>query len=225
MFVSDLDDTLFYEIDYVHSGYRAIGRELEAAGIMSQDEAVGILMSAATTAEGFDNLSARIWLSYPATSFNAGWMVETYRFHTPDIRLREGAREMLSGIRELRCGIGIITDGRSATQRAKIKALGLHEFIDSGNIIISGEIGADKTTRIPFDTLMSRNPHCNSFTYLGDNPAKDFRWPNAMGWNTIEILDAGGIHIHPQAIEVPSDYRARHTVASLSEVLPLVVGR
>ena len=222
MFVSDLDDTLFYEIDYVRSGYRVIGLELEAAGIMPQAEAVGILMSAATTAEGFDNLSARIWLNHPGSSFDARWMVETYRFHTPDIRLREGAREMLSAIKAQGGRIGIITDGRSATQRAKIKALGLHEFVDNDNIIISGEIGADKTTRIPFDTLMSRNPQCGGFTYLGDNPAKDFRWPNALGWNTIEILDQGGIHIHPQAIEVPSDYRARHTVASLSEVLPLM---
>lgn len=223
MFVSDLDDTLFNEIDYVHSGYRAIGRELEDAGIMSQDEAVRILMASATTAEGFDNLSARIWLSYPATRFNAKWMVDTYRFHTPDIRLREGAHEMLAAIRDKGIRIGIITDGRPATQRAKIKALGLQEFVDDYNIIISGEIGADKTTSIPFDTLMERNPGCSGFVYLGDNPAKDFRWPNALGWETVEILDSKGVHIHSQAVEVPSDYRARHIVSFLSEVLPLVV--
>lgn len=40
MFVSDLDDTLFDEIDYVRSGYRAIGRELEHYSIMPCAEAV-----------------------------------------------------------------------------------------------------------------------------------------------------------------------------------------
>ena len=40
MIVFDLDDTLFPEIDYVHSGYRAIGRELERHGIMSENEGV-----------------------------------------------------------------------------------------------------------------------------------------------------------------------------------------
>ncbi len=62
MFVSDLDDTLFDEIDYVRSGYRAIGRELEHYSIMPCAEAVLFLEASSTTAEGFDDLSAKIWM-------------------------------------------------------------------------------------------------------------------------------------------------------------------
>ena len=49
MFVSDLDDTLFDEIDYVRSGYRAIGRELEHYSIMPCAEAVLFLEASSTT--------------------------------------------------------------------------------------------------------------------------------------------------------------------------------
>lgn len=221
MVVSDLDDTLYNEIDYVHSGYRAIGRQLEEAGIMTCSEAVSFLMASATTAEGFDNLSARIWLKFPGCRYNTKWMVDTYRFHIPDIKLRPGALEMLEGLQSRAIPIGIITDGRPATQRAKIKTLGLEKFVTGENIIISGEIGYDKTSRTPFDAIAERNPG-ESFLYLGDNPAKDFRWPNMLGWNTVEILDGDGVHIHSQEIEVPPEYRAQHCISRLPELLTLL---
>ena len=90
MFVSDLDDTLFDEIDYVRSGYRAIGRELEHYSIMPCAEAVLFLEASSTTAEGFDDLSAKIWVDHLGSRFNAQWMVDTYRYHIPDISLRPG---------------------------------------------------------------------------------------------------------------------------------------
>lgn len=223
MFVTDLDDTLYNEIDYVRSGYRAIGRELERAGMMACDDAVKVIADAANTATGFDNLSALLWEKHPGNSYDVKWMVDTYRFHYPDIKLRADALEMLEQLKMQGVTIGLITDGRAATQRAKIKALGIERFIDEKNIIISGETGYDKTFREPFDLIASRNPGETMFLYLGDNPAKDFRWPNAMGWETVEILDGAGIHIHSQRIDVPPEYRARHTIAHLTDVFALDV--
>ena len=195
MIVFDLDDTLFPEIDYVHSGYRAIGRELERHGIMSENEAVGFLMA----------------------SDNTAWMVDTYRYHTPDICLGKVTESTLAGLRDKGITLGIITDGRSATQRAKIKALGLDRFIHADNIVVSSEIGADKTSELPFITIAERNPNERMFMYVGDNPAKDFRWPNSMGWDTVMLLDKGR-NIHSQRINVPPDYRAHHTISSITEI-------
>ena len=121
-------------------------------------EAVLFLEASSTTAEGFDDLSAKIWVDHPGCRFNAQWRVDTYRYHIPDISLRPGALDLLEGLKRRGVPIGIITDGRSATQRAKIKALGLDRFVADCNIIISGETGADKTTSLPFETLANRNP-------------------------------------------------------------------
>src|SRR3546814_16357346 len=34
----------------------------------------------------------------------------------------------------------------------------------------------------------------SAFTYVGDNPAKDFTAPSAMGWRTVQITRPGGVH-------------------------------
>lgn len=217
IFASDLDDTLFREIDYVHSAYRAIGRELESDGIMTAKEAVDALEMAETTARGFDNLAALIWQNYPGSRYDVKWMLNIYRTHKPDIHLLPGARKLLDTLRNEGVEIALITDGRSNTQRAKIEALGLMEYVKSDNIIISEEVGGDKTTEIPFTTLMARNPSQSSFLYLGDNPAKDFRWPNALGWTTVELFSPGWVHVNPQDVAVPEEYRAQYVVTSLPE--------
>ncbi len=57
MFATDLDDTLYREIDYVISGYRAIADELERAHIMRSSEVVEVLETAENTWHG-----RTIWL-------------------------------------------------------------------------------------------------------------------------------------------------------------------
>ena len=129
--------------------------------------------------------------------------------------------EILERIKGRGIEIGIITDGRSNTQRSKIDALGLTDFVKPENIIISSEIGADKNTKTPFTTLAARNPQEKRYLYLGDNPAKDFRWPNALGWTTVELLDPDFIHVHPQEIDVPEEYRSAYIVNAISELSEL----
>lgn len=221
MFVSDLDDTLYHEIDYVISGYHAIGRALEQSGLMSECEAVGVLTAAETTAGAFDRLAALIDRKNQGSRFTAQWMVEVYRYHTPHISLLPGVAETFEALRNAGETIAIITDGRSATQRAKFIALGLDRFVDSDNLIISGETGADKRSPLPFEIIVSRNPDQRRFLYIGDNPAKDFRWPNSMGWLTIMLRDIRGCNIHSQQIDVAECFRAAHTVDSYPEALRL----
>ena len=101
--------------------------------------------------------------------------------------------------------MGMITDGRIQTQRLKIHALGLDKYIPEQNILISEATGADKHFSLPFDIMMRRNPGESRFVYVGDNPEKDFLWPNRLGWLTVMLLDTDGRNIHPQRI--PADSR------------------
>lgn len=219
MFVTDLDDTLYREVDYVYSGYKAIGALLEQAGVMPESEVVEFLKTSESTARGFDDLAARIWLKCPGGRFTAKWMVDVYRTHKPVICPLPGVISTLEKLKSSGVRIGIITDGRSVTQRQKIMALGLDRFVDSQNLIISDEIGADKTTATPFETLASRNPEESRFLYIGDNPAKDFHWPNRMGWTTVELRDCLKTNIHSQDIAVAEEFRPQHIVAAFGDVL------
>ena len=221
MVVTDLDDTLYKESDYVKSGIRTMAAQLERFGVMPSATAIRIIQTAESTAKGFDILADEIKRLHGAPTFTVRWMVDTYRFHRPDIRLSSDVRRTLTELCRRGVSVGLITDGRSATQRAKISALGLNEFVDPENIIISGETGFDKTSEVPFREMARRNPGEKAFLYIGDNPVKDFRWPNAMGWTTVMLCDRDGANIHSQKISVPPEFKARYEIDRFSELLSL----
>jgi putative hydrolase of the HAD superfamily len=90
----------------------------------------------------------------------------------------------------------LVTDGRSNSQRNKIKALGLERWFEERNIIISEEFGSEKTDKRNFTYFMEKYPG-RSYCYVGDNTQKDFLAPNGLGWNTVCLLDDGR-NIHKQ---------------------------
>lgn len=201
MILFDLDDTLYPEIDYVHSAYRAIAARW---GV----ELLPLMLAAPTTAEAFDLVTA----TRPEVSIAD--VITLYRNHRPSIRLPWQSLYTLAMLRNTGERIGIITDGRSLTQRNKIEALGLDRFVSPEHIIISEEIGGDKTTSLPFETIASMVTD-EKLTYVGDNPAKDFACPASMGWHTVCLLNAGR-NIHPQNLSMlpPSTI----TIRSLTEL-------
>lgn len=219
MIVFDLDDTLFKEMSYVTSACRAIADAVGNSGEMRPADVFDMIEEAGSTSKGFDILAAHLWQQNPATEFTVPRLVEIYRTHVPDIRLSPGAKELLDTLKARGTAIGLITDGRSATQRAKIEALRLTDYIAPDNIIISAETGADKTTPTPFRLMMERNQGEKEFTYVGDNPSKDFRWPNALGWHTVQLDDPTGINIHSQAIEVAPEFRAQTHISTLHDLI------
>ena len=146
-------------------------------------------------------------------------MIKMYREHRPHISLEEETRGILD-ILQKESVLGIITDGRSLTQRNKIEALGLYAYIPEKNICISEETGYPKPSSEPFVSFMQAYPD-SDYYYIGDNPSKDFVAPNQLGWNTICLLDDGR-NIHHQDSVVAKAYQARYEVKSLSEVLCLI---
>lgn len=219
MTVFDLDDTLFKERDFVTSSFRVIAREADRRGIISYEKALAILCAGRDGGMAFSSLAEEVAARAPGCGLTEEWMVNTYRTHTPDIKLDDATESVLAALRERGETLGIITDGRSNTQRAKIKALGLERFIEPRNILVSGETGFDKTHREPFDMIMMRNPAERRYVYVGDNSAKDFIWPNKLGWLTVQLDDADGVNIHPQSSDRPAAFLPQRHIGSLSQLL------
>ena len=63
---------------------------------------------------------------------------------------------MLEHMQAMGIPMFIITDGRSFTQRNKIRALGLYDFIPWNNIFISEEMGCEKTNPAAFEEIKRR---------------------------------------------------------------------
>lgn len=202
--VFDLDDTLFLERIFCRSGFRVIERELK---MIFGSRMAGVAMrmdSALRRREGHFDMLERILASLPdeelAPEERSGLMnglVETYRTHIPEgLALPADRMDVLRELQRRNVAMGIITDGRSATQRRKIEALGLRNFVAPNNILISEETGFDKSSPENFRHFVRAYPEALRFIYVGDNEKKDFLIPNLMGWTTLKC--AYGIdHVHP----------------------------
>lgn len=216
----DLDDTLYKEIDFLHSGYREITRQLSVDFRLDYNVMYDMMIHPQKNA--FDDLNMYLRQHDVPSDRDVSWMVNVYRTHHPDITLdneTEHTLKLLTESTENR--LAIITDGRIITQQAKIDALGLHRFIESNLISISESIGAKKNKRLPFERMMALNTDCNRFFYIGDNPAKDFYWGNKLGWTTIQLNDDGR-NIQKQNIIIPQQYHAQLTVSSIADVIDYI---
>lgn len=204
--VFDLDDTLYHEMDYVHSAYRAIARKY---GSRYYD----LMMSASTVAEAFD-----------ATGINIDELLSIYRNHFPDITLPISSLYTLSSLKKAGHALALVTDGRSSTQYNKIIALRLDKLMSPDMIYVSEEFGEEKITGASMHDIMAKHPG-EHYTYVGDNLAKDFVRGNEMGWETV-CVKASPVNIFPQDFKNTNPkYLPKKVINNLYELLDLTTNR
>ncbi len=213
MVVFDLDDTLYKEHNYVLSGYNAVARQVSLESGLDARIVLGrMLLASDPLAEAAKSGTM------PLETY-----VMLYRHHYPSISLDPAALNLLNALRERNIPMAMITDGRSVGQRNKFLALGLDRFIPQERLLISAETGAEKTSPLPFERIMEMYPDEKSWIYIGDNPAKDFFHPRALGWKTIMLIDVRRENIHSQQ-DIPSEaHAADYSVPSLTQALPLII--
>lgn len=218
----DLDDTLCKEIDCLKSAFREIA-EYSAEHCHGCSVPVAVLahkaydVMIAAYQEGqnaFDVLNSFLGLDLPIADY-----LYIYRNHKPKIALCEDVDRTLDALKAEGVRIGLITDGRSVQQRNKIKALGLGRWIENADIVVSEEFGSEKPELANYEYFMKRYPECHDFTYVGDNPRKDFIAPNSLGWMTICLKDDGR-NIHRQEFStVKEEAMAKRRIETLLELI------
>lgn len=213
----DLDDTLFKEADFLESSYRCIARQL--SNKYSRLNYHDCLDKMFHSDNAFDSIID--YLSQYVTDHDetVAWCIETYRTHIPDISLSTDTTTLLEALQRKHTDMAIITDGRINTQTNKMHALRLTRFVPEERIFISDAIGFDKTHPQAFTLLMNQYTDNTGFCYIGDNPAKDFYWPNRMGWKTFCLMDNTGRNVHRQDFNLPDLYLPQHKINNLSEIL------
>lgn len=182
--VFDLDDTLYNELDYLKSAYKSIAMFLEP----HEWKLLYVKM--------FSLHRSKINVfEYVANSYNTkvDFLIDMYRNHQPNIQLFDGVLDVFNAIKYNNGKIGIITDGRSNTQRAKLESLGIINDIDI--IVISDEIGSEKPNVANFKAVEDAFTDASKFYYIADNLKKDFISPNALGWKSVGLID-NGMNIH-----------------------------
>ena len=213
--VFDLDDTLYKEQDYLQSAYREISAVVESRYSVPE----GVSDQMFRWWQKGENVFQQLIETYEL-KLTVDELLRIYRSHVPAIRLEESVGELLRRLRQ-HAALGIITDGRSLTQRHKVEALGLTAYMDEQDILISEETGYGKPSDEPFRWLMERHPS-SAYYYIGDNPAKDFEAPNRLGWTTVCLLDDGR-NIHRQDFCLPPQMLPQYKVPKLSEIENIII--
>ncbi|WP_316811420.1 HAD family hydrolase [Pedobacter heparinus] len=192
--IFDLDDTLYKEIDYLVSAYRHIA--LNIVKPTRKDLVEKMLHHYYSGSNVFDWVLEEYSSVVP--NLNKELLLNEYRNHVPNIELDNATRFFLNSIKEKGIKSGLITDGRSVTQRNKLLSLGLKDYFD--DIIISEEFGSEKPDYRNFVFFENKYPEAN-FIYIADNLNKDFIAPLNLGWQMVCIRD-GNKNIHKQDIKL-----------------------
>jgi len=196
----DLDDTLYPELAFVRSGFRAVARVVEERFHCpgSFYDLLWDIFSAGMRRRTLDEALQQAGFSSDENT--VAELVRIYRSHMPDIALYPDAREALKALQGHK-RIGLITDGYLETQQNKFAALQLDRYIDKAIFTDAAGREAWKPSPWGYQQLMEHfslpGTQC---VYVGDNGLKDFSGAQALGWITFKIVrneglykDAGGV--------------------------------
>ena len=209
--IFDLDDLLCKEFDFLRSAYWSI------AQLVSKDQPKKLFRL--MMAQYFSGHAAIDWLVYDylkgESEYDLNSVLTIYRNHMPDIALEATVHQFLSQLKANGNSMGLLTDGRSITQRNKIEALKLKNWISEFSI--SEELGFEKPAKEPYLFFMKKFDVAD-FVYIADNYNKDFVAPNELGWRTIALAD-NGLNIHCRKDNLPAANLPGQTISNFTELV------
>lgn len=202
--IFDLDDTLYPESKFVMSGFNSVSKYLSQKINYSEEKLYRMLyiLHEESPQNVFNRLSNILSLSDKTVTH----LIANYRHHSPLISLEQEVKNLLKNLKE-NYYLALITDGLSFTQRNKVKALGLDDFMDL--IVYTQELGINKAKPHPesYQLIKKRfSSAWNEIIYVGDNPEKDFYIKKKYPLITIRIDIKGYYHRHDYLENIKEDF-------------------
>ena len=187
--IFDLDDTLYREWDFVRGGFKVVARHV-ARLCRARPADVYRKLLQQYFLFGRDNTFGRLLKEMRLEgACDVARLVKIYRNHSPKLRLFDDAKKTLFRLKEIKCRLGMITDGDDSVQKNKVAALGIQRYFSS--IIYTHEFGVNCYKPNPFSyNLLAKNLGCSfsDMVYVGDNPEKDFITAKKLGMVTVRLM-------------------------------------
>lgn len=210
----DLDDTLYSETTYVFSGFSAVADYLGRRFYLPPAPIVHRLRHILVEhgrGQVFNHLLEELALTQ---AVNVWVLVQIYRAHQPTLALDEEVLPTFVRLREQGLKLAVLTDGMASVQQKKVAALGLADWVDF--VLCTDELGANhwKPSTVPFGVVLERlGVLAHQAVYVGDNDAKDFVGPRALGMTSVRTHRWRGLEA-----KTPLSHRADHVIAGLTEL-------
>ncbi|MGG7174109.1 HAD family hydrolase [Clostridium neonatale] len=212
----DLDDTLYYEKEYVLEAFKNVCKYLSSKYKKDYDKVYkrcikildeygrGKIFNILCDEYGFKEDIKKL--------------VEIYRDTKPNLELYEESKEIFNFAKENNLKLGLITDGCSKVQWNKIKALNLEKIIDK--IIVTDDYGYSKPHEKSYTEIIEYfNIKPEECVYIGDNPNKDFIGAKKLGMKTIRIIHENGDHINDKT---DIEFEAELKIRKLSDIVDII---
>lgn len=202
--IFDMDDTLYDEVDYCRSGFRAVAGFLAKVPNLKESHCAEEIFDAfwgefesGNYGQTFNFALDKLGISYDSEMISH--LVGVYREHVPDIKLPPESREILDMLFPA-YRLALLTDGFLPAQRLKVEALGISRDFEC--IVYTEELGRKfwKPSTKGFKVILKEmGVKAEECVYIGDNASKDFIGPNELGMGTIQLVRANRIHTSPPA--------------------------
>lgn len=179
----DLDDTLYPLARFVMSGFAAVADTVNAQWQVPRATALETLVSASNAARGRELQVLADRHGLPAEA--VAQLVDVIRLHVPDLRLPDLSAGVLGA---LRAGwrLGIVTNGRPDIQARKVRALGLHRYVDAVIYASNHGSGAGKPEPASFhEACRQLDVPAARTVFVGDDPDCDIAGAHGVGMKTI----------------------------------------
>jgi putative hydrolase of the HAD superfamily len=219
--VFDLDDTLYDELDYCRSGFKAVAESLSnLVDVLSPEQIFDSLwqqFTAGNHTKTFDAALDDLGINYDDKIIQK--LIKTYRNHKPKIKLPADSGKVLRQLRG-KYTLALLTDGFLPAQQLKVQALKIENYFKC--IIYTEQLGRKcwKPSPVGFEKLMQTlNAKPQAIAYVADNQMKDFIAPNRLGFLTIQITRPARIHT---ATSEDSDAAAQYVIRKISQLPSLL---
>lgn len=192
--IFDLDDTLYSEHEFAYSGFRAIERWAYGKwGIKGIAGDMKHMLDSGMLGKLFQEAFEKHRPEHSEEEFAE--MRDIYRTHDPEIALFDDAQWAIAHFAG-QVPMGLITDGTTEMQQAKVRALDIAHHFDK--IVFTHEGGGrdfHKPHPWSYETIEAELGSTDArYVYVGDNAAKDFVTPNLRGWTSVQVRRPKTIH-------------------------------
>ena len=210
--VFDLDDTLYEEITYVKSGFKAVSDYLLKRSNIPKNESFNIMVKILEL-EGRGKIFDKMLSEFKLNSKKyIRECLSVYRLHKPYIELYDSAKRCLDRFSDI--PKYIVTDGNKIVQKRKINSLDLKNTFK--RIFITHQYGLkySKPSSYCFEKITKlENIKPNKIVFIGDDPKKDFVGIKPLGFKTIRVMT--GNH---RFEKLKPEYEADISIKSLDEI-------
>jgi putative hydrolase of the HAD superfamily len=218
--IFDLDDTLYDEIEYCKSGFRAAADFLSNLSKVPAKDIFNALWKQFTNGNRkntFNKTLDGIGIDYDDNLIQE--LISAYRNHIPKITLPTDSKDVLCTLSR-KYTLALLTDGFLPAQQLKVQALGIEKYFKC--IIYTEQLGREywKPSPVGFEKIMrilKANPEYTAC--VADNEKKDFIAPNRLGIKTIQLIRPARIH---NSICKESGAAAQHVIHQISELPELL---